>query len=152
MTPQKEAATAKEPFHSPEVIATPMCKEPGKNKSPESKRWGGKGQGRGEGKMEMERKVTVAKWQFWSVTGGESSTQPQLQSSAPWGQDENCRSSRGWMLQPVRALQGMNQVFMKYHEAQVFLLLRGYNIERYQKELMTWDFFIQQCQVAAQED
>lgn len=63
MTPQKEA-TAEELFHSPEVIATPKCKELGKNKGPESKRWRGEGQGRGERKMEMERKITLAKRQF----------------------------------------------------------------------------------------
>lgn len=63
MTPQKEA-TAEEPFHSPEGIATPKCKELGKNKGPESKRWDGEGQGSGERKMEIERKVTLAKSQF----------------------------------------------------------------------------------------
>lgn len=63
MTPQKEA-TAEEPFHSPEMIATLKCKELGKNKGAESKIWGGEGQGRGERKMEMERKVILAKRQF----------------------------------------------------------------------------------------
>lgn len=53
MTPQKEE-TAEEPFHSPEVIAIPKCKEPRKNNGPESKRWGGEGQGRDERKMEKD--------------------------------------------------------------------------------------------------
>lgn len=46
------------------------------------------------------------------------------------------------MLQPVRTLQGTNQVFMKYHEAQVSLPLRGCNMERYQKELIRVDFLL----------